>query len=687
MTGIVTNQLINPRSIAVIGGSNNIHKPGGKLLKNLLDGSFSGQLYVVNPKEVEVQGLRSYQSAEDLPETDLAIMSIPAGLCLETVKILCDKKQTKAFIIISAGFGEESEEGKKLENEIGRYISSAGASLIGPNCIGVMTPYYQGVFTLPIPKLSPDGCDFVSGSGATAVFIMESGIPKGLKFASVFSVGNSSLLGVEDILEYLDNSFDIKTSSRIKLLYIENLQNPAKLLKHASSLIQKGCRIAAIKAGSSEAGSRAASSHTGAMASSDMAVEALFKKAGIVRCNGREELTTVASVFMHPVMRGKRMAIITHAGGPAVMLTDVLSAGGFTIPKLEGPVAEELLLKLFPGSSVANPIDILATGTAEQLGTVIDYCENKFDAIEGMVVIYGTPGLSEVYDAYEVLDEKMQHSGKPIFPVLPSITTAAGEVADFLSKGRINFPDEVLLGNALNKVYNTDTPAGTEKPAAINSGEIRTIIGHSPDGYLPENIIKSLFQASGIQGAGGGTARDIGALKKISEETGYPLVMKVVGPLHKSDVGGVSLNINSEEKLLQEFNRMQKIRDYQGVLIQPMLSGTELFIGASYEPKFGHLIFCGLGGIYVELIRDVACRLAPLSRPEAKDMLRSLKSYKIFQGARGQKGINEEEFIDILLKLSALLEIAPEIREIDMNPLIAKDDKFYAVDARIRIEK
>ncbi|MGC9342119.1 MAG: CoA-binding protein, partial [Bacteroidales bacterium] len=349
MASKVVKELINPKSIVIVGGSNNIHKPGGKVIKNIKEGTFNGKLYVVNPKEDSVQGFDSYKAIEDIPETDLAILAIPARFCVDAVKVLALEKKTRAFIIVSAGFSEESEEGKKLEEEITRVVESVGGSLIGPNCIGVMTHFYQGVFTLPIPRLSPKGCDFISGSGATAVFIMESGMPKGLTFSSVFSVGNSAQLGVEDMLEYMDESFDPEHSSKNKILYIESIKKPQKLLKHASSLVRKGCKIAAIKAGSSEAGSRAASSHTGALASSDQAVDALFKKAGIVRCYGREELSTIAGVFEHPEVTGKNVAIITHAGGPAVMMTDVLSKGGFSIPHIEGPAAKELLNELFPG--------------------------------------------------------------------------------------------------------------------------------------------------------------------------------------------------------------------------------------------------------------------------------------------------------------------------------------------------
>ncbi len=337
---MVNQQLLQPESIAVIGASNNISKPGGKLLKNLIDNNFRGKLYAVNPNETSVQGIPAFSSADELPSVDLAVLAIPAKFCPGTIKILAEQNDTKAFIVVSAGFGEMNDEGKKLEKEMAEIVTKNNGCLIGPNCIGVMTPHHVSVFTTPVPKLTPDGCDFISGSGATAVFIIESGIPKGLRFANVFSVGNSAQTGVEDVLEYLDENYVEGAGSKVKLLYIEHIGNPDKLLFHASSLIKKGCKIAAIKAGSSSAGRRAASSHTGALASSDAAVDALFRKAGIIRCYGREELTTVACVFMCKELKGKKLAIITHAGGPGVMLTDALESGGLKIPRIEDSPAK-----------------------------------------------------------------------------------------------------------------------------------------------------------------------------------------------------------------------------------------------------------------------------------------------------------------------------------------------------------
>ena len=389
---MITTQLLRPESIVVVGASNNVHKPGGAILKNLINGGYRGELRAVNPKETEVQGIPSFADAKDIPDTDLAILAIPAALCPDVVEALASGKQTKAFIILSAGFGEETHEGALLEERILATVNTYGASLIGPNCIGLMNTWHHSVFSQPIPQLSLQGVDLISSSGATAVFILESAVTKGLQFNFVWSVGNAKQIGVEDVLEYMDNTFDPEKDSRIKLLYIESIGDPDRLLFHASSLIKKGCKIAAIKAGSSESGSRAASSHTGAIASSDSAVEALFRKAGIVRCFSREELTTVGCVFTLPELRGKNFAIITHAGGPGVMLTDALSKGGLNVPRLEGPLADELKSRLYPGAAVGNPIDILATGTPEHLRLCIDYCEEKFENIDAMMAIFGTPG-------------------------------------------------------------------------------------------------------------------------------------------------------------------------------------------------------------------------------------------------------------------------------------------------------
>lgn len=686
---MINQELINPQSIVVVGGSNNVHKPGGCIVRNLLEGKYAGELYVVNQKETNVQGVLSYHSVRDIPEAEMAIISIPGPACPDVIDVLANEKNVKAFIVISSGFGEETAEGAALEKQMLDIVNKAGASLIGPNCIGLMNVHFHGVFTQPIPKFHPEGVDFISSSGGTALFIIESALTKGLRFSSVWSVGNSAQIGVEDILEYMDLNFNPGLDSKIKMLYIEQIKNPDKLLYHTSSLIRKGCRIAAIKAGSTDSGKRAASSHTGAIANSDSAVEALFRKAGIVRCFSREELTTIASIFTLKEVKGKNCAIVTHAGGPAVMLADALSKGQLNVPLLSGPVADELKSKLLPGAAVGNPIDIIGTGTPEHLATAIDFCENRFDNIDLMMVIFGSPGLVKLYDAYEVLHKKMEECKKPIFPVLPSIVTASPEVKSFIKKGHVNFSDEVTLGSALSRVINTPKPASTDiQLYGIDIPEVRRIIDRLPgDGYLLPGDVRSLLSAAQIPLVEELASTDKKELLDFARRIGYPVVLKVVGPVHKSDIGGVSLNVRSDSHLLLEYERMIQLPGVKSIMIQPMLSGTELFLGAKYEERFGHVVLCGLGGIFVEVLKDVSYGLAPLSYEETYSMIHSLRGYPIIKGTRGQGGVDERQYADIIVRLSVLLRFATEIKEMDINPILATPKGLFAVDARIRIEK
>ena len=690
---MIAKELLNPRSIVICGASSDVHKPGGKSLKNLLESPFKGQVYAVNPKETEVQGVKCYAKVDDLPQVDCAILCIAAKFCAQTVDVLAKEKGCKGFIIVSAGFSEESHEGAEIEKHIVDTINSVGGSLIGPNCTGFLNVNYAGCFDTPIPPLDPKGVDFITGSGATAVFIKEYGMSNGLKFNSVWAVGNSAQLGIEDVLEHLDETFDPEKSSHVIMLYMEKIGDPQRLLKHSRSLINKGCHIAAIKSGGSAAGSRAASSHTGALATNDAAVDALFRKAGIVRCQNRQELTTVCGVFMYPEIKGKRCAVVTHAGGPAVMLTDVLSNGGMEVPSLKDhPASPALLSKLFGGSSVGNPIDFLATGTAEQLGYILDTVENEYTDIDFSVVIFGSPGLFSNKEVYDLLDEKMKTCKKPIFPVLPSIINVKDEINDFIAKGRINFPEECVLGNALCKVYNTPKPQPehVETPK-IDVARIRKTVERCKDGYMEIADYNELLDAAGIS-----RKKSVEVSKKedalaFAKEVGcskdVPLVMKVVGPLHKSDVGGVTLGVKDLDTVAKEFDRLIVIPETYAVEMYPMLDGIDVYIGAIRDPKFGHQIFFGLGGIFIEVLKDVQSALAPITAAEAKEMLKQLKGYKILEGVRGQEGVNLDLYADQVARVSALVQAAPEIAEMDLNPLLGNPRYVTAVDARIRLEK
>ena len=690
---MIAKELLNPRSIVICGASSDIHKPGGKALLNLKNSPFKGPIYAVNPKESEVQGVKCYAKVNDLPQVDCAILCIAAKFCPDTVDVLAKEKGCKGFIIVSAGFSEENEEGAKIERHIVDTINSVGGSLIGPNCTGFLNTNYSGCFDTPIPTLDPHGVDFITGSGATAVFIKEYGISNGLTFNSVWAVGNSAQLGIEDVLEHLDETFDPEKSSRVIMLYMEKIGDPQRLLKHSRSLINKGCHIAAIKSGGSAAGSRAASSHTGALATNDAAVDALFRKAGIVRCQNRQELTTVCGVFMYPELKGKRCAVVTHAGGPAVMLTDVLSNGGMEVPSLKDhPASAPLLSKLFAGSSVGNPIDFLATGTAEQLGFILDAVENEYTDIDFSVVIVGSHGQFSNREVYKLLGEKMKTSKKPIFPVLPSIINVKDEIQEFINDGHINFPEECVLGNAICKVYNTPKPQpeDVEQPQ-IDVARIRKTVERCKDGYMDIADYNELLDAAGISRKKSVEVDKVEDALAFAKEVGcskdVPLVMKVVGPLHKSDVGGVTLGVKDLDTVEREFNRLIVIPETYAVEMYPMLDGTDVYIGAIRDAKFGHQIFFGLGGIFIEVLKDVQSALAPISAAEAKEALTHLRGYKILQGVRGQEPVNLDLYADQIARVSALVQAAPEIAEMDLNPLLGNPRYVTAVDARIRLEK
>lgn len=685
---MINKELVDPRSIVLVGASDNMLKPGGTSLSNLLGGTFSGNLYLVNSKGGKIQGQDVYSSVDDIPSADLAIISVPAKVCLEVVDTLANKKGVKAFIIYSAGFSEESEEGAKLERQLLDIVNKAGVTMIGPNCSGFFNTHHQSIFTRPIPKLDPLGVDIISSSGGTITYIIESAMRIGLRFNSAWSIGNTTQIGVEDVLEYMDREFDPKTTPKIKLLYMENIADPDRLQLYASSLIKKGCHILAIKSGVSESGSRAASSHTGAMASSDLAVEALFRKAGIIRCHSRVELVNVAAVLTEKPLKGRNLAVITQAGGPAVILTDALSKGNINVPEMPPLQAQELKKHLLPGAAVSNPIDLIGTGTGDHLAYAIDFCAKNFKEIDGIAVFYGNPGVTDVKHAYQVLHEKMNTCHLPIYPILPSVVMAVEETQDFISKGHVNFLDEYALASALSKAMTATPPSvGKIEDVGVDVARIRRIIDGCENGYIGSDEIKQLFDAAGIPMVQEFVSDKKEEVVTFANKVGYPVVAKCVGPIHKSDVGGVILNIRSDEHLVLEFDSLMAIKDAKAVLIQPMLSGQELFLGAKYESKFGHLVLCGLGGIFVEVLKDVASGLAPLSFEEARSMVRSLRSYKIIQGVRGQKGLNEDLFVEIIVRLSILLRFVTEIKEMDINPLLADSENVVAVDARIRIEK
>jgi acetyltransferase len=444
-----------------------------------------------------------------------------------------------------------------------------------------------------------------------------------------------------------------------------------------------------IKSGATAAGERAAASHTGAMAASDTAVEALFEKAGILRVESRADMINAACVLAiaKGPLKGNRVCVVTDAGGPGVMMSDELNRRGMELPLLKAKT-RDLLGEILPAeSSTANPIDALPSRTAEQIKAITQVLgDHERDAIDAIAILLGDSGMSDNTRIYQAISEAMDHCPIPVFPMFSSVFSSTAIIDEFVSHEKVFFPDEVPLAKALANVAHLRKP---ERELSVLDGYSKAAVGkvlEGQSGALPPEVVSAVLQAAGFK-----LPRQIEVFKRDDlssscARVGFPLVMKVIGPLHKTDVGGVKLGIGNDEEALQAWHEMLKIDNAQGVLIQPMIGGTEVILGAVREGDYGHLEMFGLGGIYAEVLKDVQFSLAPLSKNESLRMIRGIRSYAILEGIRGESGMDIDLLADNVQRLSCLVHDFPRIKEIDLNPIKGMGIDLYAVDARIIID-
>ncbi len=677
--------LFHPKSIAVIGASNNPRKPGGKVTKNIKDNGYCGKLWTINPGNASIMGLPTYKTIEELPETpELALIAIPAPMVREALTSLA-RLGTKAVIILTAGFGEKDKKGKLEEQEFLKIANKANMTIIGPNCSGFLTTSYAGKFAGLIPNLQKGSVDFISGSGATVDYVMEQAAYRGLSFSNIVNLGNSIQTGVEDILAMVDENFD-EESAPILLLYMELVKKPDKLLRHARSLTRKGCTIVGIKSGVTKVGERAAASHTGAIATNDSAVQALFDKAGIIRVKSKAELIDVACLLSAAKRPHKwnRVGIITDAGGPGVMLSDELSRQNLEVHALGKTTRKRLSEILPPEASTNNPIDCLPSRNAALIREIFKILvEEEGDLLDVIVIIAGNSGMSDNWEIYQEVINAMDKCSIPVIPILSSAITGAEDIEKFKKAGKFYFPDEVLVGQTLGMVARR--PAIYDPQLEISHYDHKDIenIFKSQGAQLTPDAVKRLLEAAGFKLPLQMEVFDKGKLPRACEDIGFPMAMKVIGPLHKSDVGGVRLHINTYEEAEDAWSKLMIIDGASGVMIQPMIKGTEVILGAIKEGNFGHLVMFGLGGIYTEVLQDVSFALSPLSSEESMRMIRNTRSLPLLEGVRGEKGISLDLLSEYLIRLSVLLKDFPQIEEIDLNPVKGVESELYVVDARI----
>lgn len=684
----VYQSLFHPTSIVVIGASGDPLKPGGRVLKSIKENGYGGRLWAVNPKATDILGLPTYPSIAALPKNlDLAIIAIPAPFVLPAVQELAVRK-TGAVIVLTSGFGEKNAAGREAELQMKSIADAAGMALIGPNCSGFLTATYKGKFAGIVPKLPGGVVDFISGSGATVDYVMECAESRGLSFGTVINLGNSVQLGVEDLLGIYDQNY-CPDCARILMLYMESVKKPNLLLLHARSLAAKGCALIGIKSGATEAGSRAAASHTGAMASSDTAVEALFTKAGIIRVQSRESLIDVACILRATRGRltGNRVCVVTDAGGPGVMLADELARQGLSLPRLTEPTRDKLERILPPESSMANPIDALPSRSAEQIKAIIRVLgEYERDRIDIIAVLIGDSGLSDNAAIYREISEAMRDSPIPIIPMLSSLTSCRDKISDFINRGNVFFSDEVALGRALGILTRWLPPEDAgPAPDRYNLLEINQAIGQA-SGILPPETVRLVLRAAGFLLPEQIEIINEAQISRACRQLAFPLAMKIIGPLHKTDVGGVILDIVDEGKALEAWTTLMSIPGAKAVLLQSMVDGPEVILGASREGDFGHLVMFGLGGIYTEVLKDVQFALAPLSEGECLRMIRGIRSHALLAGVRGKAGVDTMVLADLLRRLGRLVIDFPRIKEIDLNPIKGFGSKLCVVDARIIVD-
>ncbi len=681
--------LFRPRSIAVIGASGDPLKPGGRVFKTILEHGYDGILRPVNPKAAEILGVAVCPSIASLPEIpDLAIVAIPAALVVAAVAELAERG-TGAVIVLTSGFGEKDAAGKEAEAKMRRIADAAGMALIGPNCSGFLTGAYKGKFAGIVPTLPGGAVDFISGSGATVDYVMECAEGRGLSFGTVLNLGNSAQLGVEDMVRLYDENYGPE-QARILLLYLEAVKKPRLLLHHARSLGRKGCVLVGIKSGATSAGSRAAASHTGAMATSDTAVQALFDKAGIIWVDGRQALVDVACVLRAAGgrLKGKRFCVVTDAGGPGVMLADELARGGLELPPLTELTRAELAKILPPESSIVNPIDALPSRTAEQIAAIVRVLgEHERENIDAIAVLTGDSGLSDNGAIYRAIGLAMERSSIPILPMLSSLTSCRDKIDDFTRGGKVFFPDEVALGRAVSLVAGRAPLAEDEQgiPEGYDREAIRRLLANA-SGALDPATVRRVLVAAGFALPDQVEVGPGADLADGCRRLGFPLAMKVIGPLHKTDVGGVLLGIGSPDEARTARTALMAIPGARGVLLQPMLAGLEVILGASREGDFGHLVMFGLGGIHTEVLKDVRFGLAPLAEAEARRLIDGIRGRALLDGVRGGPGMDTAVLTDFLVRLGRLVDDFPAIGEIDLNPVKGSGDCLMAVDARIIVK-
>ncbi|MBD3391408.1 MAG: CoA-binding protein [Chitinivibrionales bacterium] len=690
-------KLLTPQSVAVVGASANPSKVGHAVLNNILAGGFEGDIYPINPKGGEILGRRCFTSLAEVPGSiDLALVIIKRDLVLPVLKE-CAQKSVGAAIIITAGFGEIGPEGKKHQEEISRFVRQKRITMMGPNCLGLINPWHKLNASFGQKLRDKGPIALISQSGALITGIQDIAAAKGQGFSLLASIGNKATLNEVDFLEQLKDD----THTRVIAAYLEDITDGQEFMKVAER-VSKTKPVVVLKSGRTAAGAKAASSHTGSLAGADAAYDSAFGRTGIIRAQSIDHLFDVAMGFAYqPLPRGDRVAVVTNAGGPGIMMSDALEMAGLTVARLDDATRERLEKVLPPAGSPHNPVDVLGDANGETYGKAIDVLLAS-ESVDSVAVILTPQKMTEDKATAQAIVDTAGKYDKPVLacfigadmvkpgieilrankiPQYPIPERAAMALAEMVGYARFkNRPLRTVDRFAVNKnpVVKVIRAYRAKKQLEIGEADAKTILRAYDFTIPPGDLVTSVDEAA-----------------RSANEIGYPLAMKISSPdiLHKSDVGGVKIGLQSAsdvrdayELMMLRIGRAQPDADLRGVVIEKMVTGgREVILGMKKDPQFGPMLMFGLGGIFVEVLKDVTFNLAPITAGEARRMIEKTKSYRLLTGVRGKRGVDIPAIVENLQRMSQLVMDFSEVDEIDINPLKVgyEGDGATVVDARI----
>ncbi len=690
------DMFFKPKSIAIIGASSEEKKLGYAVLKNVIDGGYDGNIYPINPKSDSILGYKCYKSVLDIPEDiELAVFVIPSKFVNPVMKE-CAQKNVKGAIVITAGFKETGVEGAKLERELKDIIKSNNIRLVGPNVLGLIDTHnnINASFASFMPKKGNIG--FISQSGAFATAIMDWAAANDIGFSKFISIGNKADVNEVDLLDVLKDDKD----TDVILMYLESIDN-GSLFMDIAYKTSKVKPVIVLKSGTTAAGAKAATSHTGSLAGSDQAYTSAFKQCGVIRASTVEDLFDLAIGFAYqPLLNGSNIAIVTNAGGPGIMASDAIENSGLSIATLSSDIVEKLRANLPSAAAVYNPVDVLGDALADRYEFALDNVL-KDKGVDGVMVILTPQVYTQAMETAESI-VKVKDPSKPVFSIFMGGKTITPAASYLMGKSVPNYSFPERAGFVFKSMYerkiwlnkpepvykkfdsNFDVAAKSlrsldrNKRPSLGDWEVREVF----EGY-GFNLPKTLLATTSLEAS------------DFSAELGFPVVMKIASPdiLHKTDVGGVKVGLKNKDEVIRAFDDiMISARRYfpdaeiWGVSVQQMLpAGKDVIIGSVKDPQFGHMIMFGLGGIYVEVLKDVSFRIAPISEIDARNMIREIKSFKMLAGARGEKGVDQNAIVDAILRVSNLVTDFPEIVELDINPLRVFEEGAVAIDMRLTV--